>query len=193
MNADLTNTFKDARRLINSWKDRYSSTEYPQKVILNIFYRKYTIEKMWSRLINQTSPNWEKAYENNMLEYSKIAQNEIAPVLENYLQVDRKVNAIKYSDFQSYIKAASIGDIDSIKAIEYTYFLNRVFDELTILWISMVNSGETKINAVAKLTGAILPREMPINSYAEIEQIFDQLGAENYLQSLFMKEYNNQL
>jgi hypothetical protein len=191
MNADLTNTFKDARRLINSWKERYSQTEYPEKVILNIFYRKYTIEKMWSKVANQTYPTWQLAYENNMLKYSEIAQNEIAPVLENYLQMDRKVNAIKYSDFQSYIKAASRGDIDSIKAIEYTYFLNRIFDELTILWISMVNSGETKINAVAKLTGAILPREMPINNYAEIEQIFDQLGAENYLQSLFMKEYKN--
>lgn len=193
MNADLTNTFKDARRLINSWKDRYSPTEYPQKVILNIFYRKYTIEKMWSRVINQASPNWEKAYENNMLKYSEIAQNEIAPVLENYLQADRKVNTIKYSDFQSYIKSASRGDIDSIKAIEYTYFLNRIFDEFTILWISMVNGGETKISAVARLTGAFLPREMPIDSYKKIEQIFDQIGIENYLHTLFIKELNDEL
>ena len=193
MNADLTNTFKDARRLINSWKDRYSPTEYPQKVIMNIFYRKYTIEKMWSQVINQSFPNWEIAYKNNMLKYAEIAQNEIVPVLESNLQADKKVTAIKYSDFQSYIKSASKGDIDSIKAIEYTYFLNRIFDEFTILWISMVNGGETKTNAITKLTGAVLPREMPINNYGEVEQIFDQIGVENYLQSLFMKEYNNQL
>jgi hypothetical protein len=193
MNADLTNTFKDARRLINSWKDTYSTTEYPQKVILNIFYRKYTIEKMWTRVINLTSPSWEKAYESNMLKYAEIAQNEIVPVLDNNLQADKKVTAIKYSDFQSYIKSASRGDIDSIKAIEYTYFLNRIFDEFTILWISMVNSGETKTNAIIKLTGAILPREMPIDTYAEIENIFDQIGVENYLQTLFMKEHTNQM
>jgi hypothetical protein len=190
MNTDLTNTFQDARRLINNWKGKYSSTEYPQKVILNIFYRKYTIEKMWSRVINQTFPTWEKAYENNMLKYNEIAQNEILPILESNLQADKKVTAIKYSDFESYIKSASRGNIDSIKAIEYTYFLNRIFDEFTMLWISMVNAGESKINAITKLTGAVLPREMPINSYAETEQIFDQIGAENYLQTLFMKEQN---
>jgi hypothetical protein len=193
MNADLTNTFKDARRLINSWKDRYSPTEYPEKVILNIFYRKFTIEKMWSRVINQTYPNWETAYENIKLKYAEIAQNEVVPVLESNLQEDKKVTTIKYSDFQSYIKSASRGDIDSIKAIEYTYFLNRIFDEFTILWISMVNSGETKISAVARLTGAFLPREMPIDSYTEIEQIFDQIGVENYLHTLFIKELNNEL
>lgn len=193
MNADLSNTFKDARRLIETWKDRYSQVEYPKKVVLNIFYRKYTIEKMWTRVINQIYPTWQLAYEKNMLKYSEVAQNEIVPILENYLQIDRKVAAIKYSDFQSYIKAASEGDNDSIKAIEYTYFLNRIFDELVILWISMINSGYTKINAITKLTGSILPHEMPINSYVEIEQIFDQLGAENYLQLLFMKEYKNQL
>lgn len=193
MNADLTNTIKHARGLINSWQDRYSPTEYPQKVILNLFYRKYTIEKMWSRVINETYPNLEKAYENNMLKYSEIAQNEIIPVLEGYLQADKKVNTIKYSDFQSYIETASKGDIDSIKAIEYTYFLNRIFDELTILWISMINSGETKINAIAKLTGKMLTSEITINNYTEIEQIFDKLGAENYLQSLLKKEYKNQL
>jgi len=33
---------------------------------------------------------------------------------------------------------------------------------------------------------------MPINDYATIEQIFDQLGAERYLQTLFMKELQNQ-
>lgn len=39
MNIDLTSTFKDARQLTNTWKARYSAAEYPQKVIMNIFYR----------------------------------------------------------------------------------------------------------------------------------------------------------
>ena len=57
----------------------------------------------------------------------------------------------------------------------------------------MVNSGETNNSAITKLTGAILPNSLPLNSYAEIENIFDQLGAERYLQSLLLKEYKNQL
>ncbi|MFN3851335.1 MAG: hypothetical protein ACK4NY_18000 [Spirosomataceae bacterium] len=193
MNVDLTNTFKDARRLINSWKDRYSKEEYPQKVVMNIFYRKYAIDRMWSKVISNSYANWQIAYEQNMLEYSKTAQNEIIPVLESLIKADKKVSTIKFSDFNSYIRSASRGDSEAIKGIEYTYFLHRIFDELIILWLSFVNSGVSKVDAVTRLTGAIIPRDMPINSYSEIEQILDQLGAENYLQSLFMKEFNNQL
>lgn len=193
MNADLTHTFKHARSLINSWKNRYSTTEYPQKVILNIFYRKYTIERIWADIINQSYSTWEFAYEKNMKKYAEVAQSEIVLILENNLKENKKVTNIKFSDFQPYIKSASLGDVDAIKAIEYTYFLNRIFDELTMLWISMVNSGETKIDAIAKLTGVILPREISISSYREVEQIFDKIGVETYLQSLFIEELKNQL
>jgi hypothetical protein len=193
MNVDLTNTFKDARGLINTWKRRYSKSEYPEKVIINIFYRKYTIEAMWEKAIQQNHSTWQIAYNNNLVEYANVAQNTIVPVLKNYLRVNRKVTSICYSDFASYINTASRGNEEAIKAIEYTYFLHRILDDLNILWISMVNSGETPTNAIQKLTGAIFPNGLPINSYAEVENILDQLGAERYLQSLFMKEHTNQL
>jgi hypothetical protein len=61
-----------------------------------------------------------------------------------------------------------------------------------LVWAAMVVSGESKINAIAKITTAIIA-DMPINDYATIEQIFDQLGAEQYLQTLFLKEMQNQL
>ena len=56
----------------------------------------------------------------------------------------------------------------------------------------MVISGESKIDAIAKITRAVLA-DMPINDYITIEQVFDQLGAEKYLQTLFLKEMKNQL
>lgn len=192
MNVDLSSTFKDGRNHLNTWKQRYSSTEYPYKVVLNMFYRKFTIEKMWSSVINQTYPNWQKAYEANMTKYGQVAQMEILPILESYLQSNRQVGMVKFSDFQSYIQNGARGNTEALKGIEYTYLLNRVIDELIVLWISMVNSGETQINAIAKLTRAVV--EIPtIRNYAEIESIFDQLGAEQYLQSLFMKELTGQL
>ena len=99
---------------------------------------------------------------------------------------------VKFSDFQSFIQNGSRGNADALKGIEYTYLLHRVFDELIILWISMVNSGETQVNAIAKLTRHVV--EIPkIRSYAEIESVFDQLGAEKYLQSLLLKELAGQL
>lgn len=49
MNVDLSNSFKDARGLINAWEARYSPQEYTYKVVMDVFYRKFTIEKMWTR------------------------------------------------------------------------------------------------------------------------------------------------
>ena len=53
MNIDLTNTFKESRELINTWRNRYNSQEYPKKVVMNVFYRKYTIEKMWPTIFDK--------------------------------------------------------------------------------------------------------------------------------------------
>lgn len=192
MNIDLTNTFKDARSLLNKWEARYLAIEYPQKVIMNIFYRKYTIEKMWPTIFNTKYSNWETAYDNIKLRYSETAQHEIIPVLDAKLRSNDKVTSIMYSDFTSYINAASSGSNEALKGIEYTYFLHRIFDELILVWVAMVVSGDTKINAIAKITRVVLA-DTPINDYAEIEQVFDQLGAEKYLQSLFVKEMQNSL
>jgi hypothetical protein len=192
MNIDLTNTFKESRELINTWRNRYNSQEYPKKVVMNVFYRKYTIEKMWPTIFDKKYSDWQTAYQNLKTKYGEVAQNEIVPVLERKLQSNDPVTSIKYSDFSSYIQSAASGNQEAIKGIEYTYFLHRILDEIILVWVAMVVSGETKINAIAKITRAVLA-EMPINEYALIEQIFDQLGAEQYLQSLFIKEMQNQL
>jgi hypothetical protein len=191
MNIDLTSTFKDARLLINTWKTRYSPAEYPQKVVMNIFYRKYTIEKMWPTIFHTKYSNWETAYSSLKNKYAEVALT-INPILESKLKTNDKVTSIRFSDFTSYIQAAASGNKEALKGIEYTYFLHRIFDELILVWVAMVVSGDTKINAIAKITRAVLV-EMPINDYAVIEQIFDQLGAENYLQSLFIREMQNNL
>ncbi len=192
MNIDLTSTFKDARQLINNWNNRYSTLEYPEKVIMNIFYRKYTIEKMWPTIFNTKYSNWETAYEKLRYKYAEVAQRDINPILKTKLRSNDKVTSIKFSDFTSYIQSATLGNKEAIKGIEYTYFLHRIFDELTLIWVAMVISGDSKIDAITKISGAIIA-EMPINDYDVIEQIFDQLGAEKHLQSLFFKEMQNNL
>tara|TARA_B100001741_G_scaffold112190_1_gene92173 strand:+ start:186 stop:1220 length:1035 start_codon:yes stop_codon:yes gene_type:complete len=344
MNINLTYIFKDSRKMINTWKSRYQQSEYPKKVVMNIFYRKYTIQKMWDFLmsgdykylpktmskvqvvvdasgntirqlpkdnpdygfikleqsrimidtnnfvnikrfstlirgkikeleqtglqhvreidgkiyvIEQVTPfnvenpdydlkydsitnnvcvtpeggpiysktfyshdenvsdtlvphnniedktedelnslsklDWKSCHENLKYIYELISKEDILPLLENKLYSNEKVSTIKYSDFTDYIKSASKGNKDAIKGIEYTYFLNRIFDELILIWASMLRAGETKINAIAKITNAVIAADMTINDYSTIEKVFDQLGAERYLQSLFIKEIQNKL
>lgn len=143
-------------------------------------------------MFNQRYSDWQTAYQSLKLKYGQVAKSEIVPVLERKLQSNDKVTTIQFSDFTAYIKSASTGNQEAIKGIEYTYFLHRILDELVLIWVAMVVSGETKINAIAKMTRVVLA-DMPINDYLTIEQIFDQLGAEQYLQTLFIKEMQNQI
>jgi hypothetical protein len=192
MNVDLSSTFKDGRNRINIWKKRYSSDEYPYKVVLNIFYRKFTIEKMWNRVMSQSFPNWQTAFEANTDQYGRVAQMEIVPVLESWVQSNRQVGMLKYSDFQSYILEGAQGNSEALNRIEYTYLLHRIIDELIIIWISIVNTGVTHSEAIAKLTNALV--NIPtFSSYSEIETTIDKLGAEKYLQSLLIMELNDQI
>lgn len=192
MRIDLTHTFKDSRRLLNSWKARYTLAEYPYKVVLNIFYSKYTIEKMWPQVINNRYSDWHTAYKELTEKFGEVSKYEIVPVLENWAHSNRKVTVIKFSDFKTFIDSGAKGDINSLKGIEYTYCLNRLLDEMVLIWLSMVIAGMGKIEAVAQITGAVIA-DMPINSHAEIEQIIYQLGVENYLQNLFVREMSGQL
>lgn len=124
--------------------------------------------------------------------FGEVSKYEIVPVLENWAHSNRKVTVIKFSDFKTFIDSGAKGDINSLKGIEYTYCLNRLLDEMVLIWLSMVTAGMGKIEAVAQITGAVIA-DMPINSHAEIEQIIDQLGVENYLQNLFVREMSGQL
>ena len=146
---------------------------------------------MWPVIFNTKYSNWETAYSNLKAKYEEVSL-EINPVLEIKLKANEQVTSIKFSDFISYIKSAASGNKEAFKGIEYSYSLHRIFDELILVWVAMVVSGETKINAIAKITRAVFA-EIPIDDYSVIEQIFDQLGAEKYLQMLFVKEIQNNL
>lgn len=101
---DLNSCFEEAVNNIRIWRNRYSSKEYPHKVVLNIFYRAYSVEHIYRQFQNEklqkfSSFNeaiiWINGY------YSKIATTCIAPVLLNVLKdnPDNKVGNISFSNY----------------------------------------------------------------------------------------------
>ena len=147
---------------------------------------------MWPTIFNTKHSDWKIALQYLRTKYGEVAQHEIVPILERKLETNDKVTSLSYTDFTTYIESARSGNQEHLKAIEYTYFLHRILDELILVWVAKVISGESKINAISQITRAIIA-DLPINEYAVIEKIFDQLGAEQYLQTLFLKEMQNKL
>lgn len=66
---DLTYALNEGTSNLIKWRNRYSPQEYPQKIVLNIFYRRYTMSRIWNRLMQMKNSemDFEDAYKNNTL------------------------------------------------------------------------------------------------------------------------------
>jgi len=180
MNIDLTKTIQEASSNLSIWRDRYSSHELPYKIVLNIFYRKFTIECMFDKALNLSSDSWDDGYQQIMKLYGQVAGSEVVHNLEKWVAQDVRVGAQRFSDFAPYIENARSGSLEGIAPIQYTYLLHRVIDELVLAWIAYTTSGLSQIDSISQLTNIIIETGH-IDSYEQIEAIMDQLGAESEL------------
>ena len=55
---DLNSSYKEAVENIQNWFSRYSSEEYPHKIVLNIMYRAYTMETLYKEYEDGTLPHF---------------------------------------------------------------------------------------------------------------------------------------
>ncbi len=150
------------------------------------------MESMFGRVLRLHQPNLDSAMRFVAQEYQNECAQKIVHVSEQWMKSNRKVGMLQYSDFESYIRSAAQGNQEAIQGIEYTYKLHRIIDGLIWVWMSIVTTGASKLEAVTKVTNAVLA-PMPIDNYETIESILDQLGAENYLRQLIIKEMSGKL
>ena len=169
-----------------TWRNRYSKTEYPEKVVLNIFYRKYTIEFMMPELMKcfNNSAKWSDfniGYRELKTKYGETAANKTNGILLELLkQTDRQVGNTSYSIFQPLISSAKTGDKAKLEEIEYAYLYYFLTDESILLWAAFGGTGINKIDAIGQLSGLILETEEILN-YGQIEEILGKFCAAAYL------------
>ena len=180
MNIDLTSTYEDGLAKLNTWNSRYSSFELPHKIVLNIFYRKFTIDSMFERALNMHCATWDEGYERIMNLYGQVAAAEVHSNLEDWISQDIRVGAQRFSDFHQFIENARSGSEHGLAPIQYTYLLHRVLDELVVTWLAFTTTGLSPIDSITRLTNFEIETGQ-IDNYEKIESILDQLGAENEL------------
>ena len=57
MRIDLRNQLAEGMNNLQAWRSRYSKSEYGEKVLLNVFYRKYSTFFMWDKIQNSFNGN----------------------------------------------------------------------------------------------------------------------------------------
>lgn len=192
MRTDLKHSLNEGMNNLMTWRNRYTPQEYPEKVVLNIFYRKYTMEFLFpeilesfrrNSLVARSSKNkdFNEAFQELKMEYSATSQMKTHPVLLNLLtDHERTVGSTNYGIFAPLIGGARNGDSSKLEEIEYAYLYYLLADECVLLWGALGRTGLNKIEAVGKLSGMIIETD-EIYQYGQIEEVLGKLCAAPYL------------
>lgn len=184
--VDLIQGFNEGMNNIRTWRNRYAPSEYAGKVVLNIFYRKYTMQAMWNDMlpyINQTKGgDFQQAVQDLERIYGSTAMTKIQPVLLANLQSqpEKQLGGTSYAAFKPAISKSAIGDKSAREEVEFAYLYNLLADKATLYWAAACSTGLDKIKALAFVSGYQI-EPMPINDYSTANMALGQLSAAPYL------------
>lgn len=185
---DLTPAFKEGMNNLQKWRNRYSTEEYPYKVALNLFYRKYTMKLMWDEIMafaNQSKKqsNFQQALMTLELYYSRTATTRVMPILEERLAryPNENIGGSSYDHYLNLINQVRNGNNKAREEIEFSYLYFLLADKCTLYWAAVCSTGKDKISAIAAVTGFIIS-DMELNDYGIVSQELGQLYVSKYLQ-----------
>ncbi len=186
MRIDLRNQLAEGMNNLQAWRSRYSKSEYGEKVLLNVFYRKYSTLFMWDKIQNSFQKKmfggnkvlWSD-FNEGFREMMTLYQNQsmkTQPILLQLLseKSSNMVGSVSYAGFADKIKGASQGNNADIEEIEFTYLHYLLNDQLILMWSAFGGTGLSKIDALAQMSGVIIA-ETDMSEYGKVENIIGQL------------------
>lgn len=184
--VDLIQGFTEGMNNIRTWRNRYTASQYPGKVVLNIFYRKYTMQAMWNDMLpyinQQKGGDFGNAVKELEMTYGRTAMSKVQPVLLMNLQTqpDKELGGTSYAAFNDNIRKASTGNKSAKEEIEFAYLFNLLADKATLYWAAACSTGLDKIKALAMVTGYVI-EPIPLNDYSTVNMALGRLSAAPYL------------
>ena len=192
MRIDLTNPFNEGMNNLRTWRNRYSKSEYPSKVVLNIFYRQYTMNSIWDSQIDAsfsklkgTEMDIIRAFQKLENEYSNASQYfTVGNRLTELMNKKESIGGLNYANNIPLITKAQSGDTSAMEELEFTYLYYLLSNKATLMWAAFGRKGFSKIDAIAQVTGAVIEYTQPI-TYSSILEILGKLGVAQSMNSLY--------
>ena len=187
---DMTSALTEGTNNLLKWRNRYSSVEYPQKIVLNIFYRRYTMRTMWNELMNIVNQRAYNSFQDAamVLEklYSSTATVKVAPYLESWIRNNPNeiVGAIHYKDFEGLIQRVQMGSNPAKEELEFSYLHYLISDKATLAWAAFCAIGISPLKAITEVSGAII-QPMPLNDYNTLTVGLGQLYTTRFMQDRY--------
>ena len=186
---DFSVFYQDGVKNLQQWKNRYHADEYPDKVVLNIFYRRLTMKRIWPQILAYADRrHGTLPYAKALVELQKLYSDEalrVNPILVDYLNThpSEDMGGATFDFYQQLAKQASYNS-QAKHSLETSYLFYMMSDQATLVWAAIAASGVAKVKAVAEVTGCII-RPMPLNDYATVSQGIGQLAVSNYIEKRY--------
>lgn len=183
---NLSSAFNEGMTNLRNWRIRYTPKEYPEKIALNLFYRRYAMQFMWPDIENFISAKQYDDFGDALLAiervYSQIATSKVHPILLSLLKNNptNPVGGINYAHYLEMISKIHAGDKKTKEELEFAYLYYLLSDKATLCWAALCATGVDKNLAIGILSG-VLTMPQPINDYTTINSAMGQLCAARYL------------
>lgn len=197
MAYNIADAMKRKIHKLNEWRNRYEKVEYPQKVVINMFYEMYTIFFMWKHISDffkqdffsktkKKFTNFRDAmnYVNDLKRQFQI--NNINPKLMQILRSNIPLGnqGITFENFNSIIEHAQSGENTQVEEIEYAYAYNSTLCELIFGWAACGLLGMNKHDAFVNVTGGDIGG-IVLDSFPDVLDSINTIAnfeiAENYI------------
>lgn len=184
--VNLAPLYKEGLDNLQRWKTRYDESEYYEKVVINIFYRRWAMKRMWSEIMQYADKRkGSKSYEQAMRELGNLYRDttlDINPILEEYLENHpaEDMGGASYGYYKEIAEHASFLP-QAAYSLETSYLFYLISDQLTLIWAAIAASGMDKLKAVTEITGRVIA-PMPLNDYTTVSQGLGQLMVSDYVQ-----------
>ena len=180
---DLQIAFAEGENNIRVWRNRYTSQEYPHKILINIMYRAYTMNFVWDDFVNDRLPkfqNFNDAIISMERYYGQTAKEMVNANLLNWLRsrADEYVGGCNYKIMEEVATDAERSRSD-LSLMEKSYFVHLLKDKMVLYFIAMRLSGKTDSQAIEALT----------NYQVEMTGSFDYTSAKNAFGELIVDNY----
>ena len=202
MGVNLDGLYADGMELLLLWRKRYSLFEYPEKVVINIFYRKYTVDVIFDDVLTcfaDYSPRssmvlWDNVsdgFQKLLTLYGDTACEKVMPILEILMKdINRVVGGTSYDPFIQLIKSSRNTNLSALEEIEYSYLYYFLTDQCVLFWGALGGIGLSRTDALSRM-GVSVSEYRELNTYADIQSILGRYCVSPYLRSVYRKLPNN--
>lgn len=153
------------------WRNRYDKADYPEKIVLNIFYDLVPLPNLWRRLEpyfgQKLFENFEESF-NKVAEEFRINQLTIRPTLISMLELGVKVGGLSSKSYDKLVLEAKNKSNKAIEELEFTYIVRVAIKAAFIDWFAFGQLGLSKPEA----TNRVFSVQYPIQDYKEFDAVF---------------------